>query len=524
MKPTQPPSSTDTGTSSTQPSDSSFKKLLIMMVARALIVFLAGLLAVVYAVHRHPQTVPAHQGIPSVPPPTATPPKPASTSKPELADLEFPKKFFFGSAYSDFQTAGISETSDWYDYVNSFKPPQVGPGIANDLFHRYKEDFDAASQIGIQVHRISLEWSRIEPQEGVWDRNVVKQYRDIFRYMKRRGIEPMICLNHFPLPQWFTDDGGWENPQAPDYYASYASFVAKEIGIPLKIHWWLTFNEPQFSVLIPYGKGDWPPYKTVEGLQDTAGINRFFVVGSRILDGHRMAYRAIHGVMDRHVKNVAVGFASATGTFYPADPNSPLDRMASNAYNVFYGTLLDYAVGRSDRDFIGINYYGRSRLKLHMSVGQQIKAWLTDDKPFVIEWLNERSNQKDARPKEFYPDGLYDLITRFKVLGLPIVVTENGIDDNSDHYREEFITIHLKAILDAIRDGANVIGYQYWALTDTWEPGDGRFSQMGLVKIDRDNDLQRSIRPSARTYADIIKTHTLSKELQQKYRTSLPVK
>src|SRR6202795_426967 len=214
MKPTQPPSSTDIGNSSTRSSNSSFKKLVLLMVARAMIVFLAGLAAVIYAVHRHPQTVQRpQQQPPAVSASPAVPVRPAPPANGLITDLKFPKNFFFGSAYSDFQTAGISETSDWYDYVNGFKPPQVGPGIGNDLFHRYKEDFDAAHDIGIQVHRISLEWSRIEPQEGVWDRQALKQYAEIFRYMKKKGVEPMICLNHFPLPQWFTDNGGWEKPE-----------------------------------------------------------------------------------------------------------------------------------------------------------------------------------------------------------------------------------------------------------------------------------------------------------------------
>ncbi len=115
-------------------------------------------------------------------------------------DIEFPKNFFFGTAYSDFQTTGISKTSDWYDYINNLKPPLVGPGEGNDFFNHYKEDFDIAGQLGIQVHRMSLEWSRFEPEEGRWDMKMVKKYKTIFAYMKKQGVEPMICLNHFPPP------------------------------------------------------------------------------------------------------------------------------------------------------------------------------------------------------------------------------------------------------------------------------------------------------------------------------------
>lgn len=436
-------------------------------------------------------------------------------------DIEFSKDFFFGTAYSDFQTTGISETSDWYDYVQKMKPPQVGPGIGNDFFNRYKEDFDLAGQIGIQVHRISLEWSRFEPEEGKWDMEMVAKYKKIFAYMKKQGVEPMICLNHFPLPKWFADKDGWENPKSSEYYRRYAEFIAKNLGVPLKIKWWLTFNEPQFVISIPYGKGGWPPFKQIRDFKDVAGTQRLLLVTSHVIDGHRLAYRAIHGVMDKNLQTKPmVGFASAVGAFYPNNPDSPLDQLAYNIFNSTHTLLLDYMIGGTDRDFIGLNYYGRTKLKMHISVWKNIIPWLTEDKPVAIEWDPDKQIHGE-RPKEFYPQALYEMIMKFQSLELPIIITENGLDDDSDKFREEFIVTHLEAVHDAIRDGANVIGYQYWALTDTWEPGDASFSEMGLIKIDRQNNLERSLRPSARTYADIIKTKKITKELIAKYKELL---
>lgn len=450
------------------------------------------------------------------------PNKDPENKNPVIKDIEFPKNFFFGTAYSDFQTTGISETSDWYDYVQKMKPPQVKPGIGNDFFNRYKEDFDLASQIGIQVHRMSLEWSRFEPEEGKWDMEVVRKYRIIFAYMKKQGIEPMICLNHFPLPKWFADQGGWENTRAPELYRLYAEFIAKNLGVPLKIKWWLTFNEPQFVISIPYAKGAWPPFKPITSFQDIAGTQRLLLVTSHVIDGHRLAYRTIHRIVDRHPKKqIMVGFASAVGAFYPNNPDSPLDQFAFNIFNSVHTLLLDYMIGSTDRDFIGLNYYGRTKLKMHVSVWKNMVPWLTEDKPVNIEWIPDKQAAKNERPKEFYPQALYEMIIKFKDIGLPIVITENGLDDNSDEFREEFIVIHLKAINDAIRDGANVIGYQYWALADTWEPGDANFSQMGLIKIDRQNNLERSLRPSAWTYAEIIKAHKITKELLEKHKELL---
>ncbi len=457
----------------------------------------------------------------------------------EFHDLVFQENFFFGTAYSDFQTAGLAPRSDWENewtkYVDILKKDSIAkkgverepiyPGVANDLFNRYKEEFDIASENGLsQVHRISLEWARVEPEKGKWDMGVVEKYKEIFLYMKSKGIEPMICLNHFPNPKWFADLGGWENNQAEYDYENYAEFIAKNIGLPLKVKWWLTYNEPQFTILVPYGNGTWPPFKGVDNFQDKKGFARIMHVASNVLDGHRLAYRAIHRVMDAKTpKNtkVMVSFASAPSAFYPYDENSSLDRLADNAFNLIYSLSLDSFVGNVDRDFIGLNYYGRTKLKLYVSIKNYALSWLTEERPFAVDWITPEESSQGQRPKEFYPQGLYDLIMKFKDYGLPIVITENGLSDSADKHREEFIVIHLKAIYDSIRDGAEVIGYQYWSLVDTWEPGDASFSYFGLIEIDRSKNLERRLRPSALTYGEIIRTRTLKKELLEKHKELL---
>ncbi|MEK7138936.1 MAG: family 1 glycosylhydrolase [Patescibacteria group bacterium] len=456
-----------------------------------------------------------------------------------LKDIVFPEKFFFGTAYSDFQTAGLAPASDWaseWEKIadllekdslakKKLERKATHPGTANDLFNRYKEDFDLASQVGIQIHRISLDWARIEPEEGKWDWQTVKKWREIFSYMKAKGIEPMICLNHFPNPKWFADLGGWENNKSEYYYQRYAEFVAENIGASLKIKWWLTFNEPQFLIIVPYGNGTWPPFKGVDNFQDKNGFARMMHVASNILDGHRLAYRAIHKVMDGKLpkEKVMVSFASAPGAFYPYDESSSLDKLADNIFNVIYTLSFDSFVGNVDRDFIGLNYYGRTKLKFHISLWNTAKyyTWLTSEKPFAVEWVGPDESPQGDRPREFYPRGLYDLIMKFKDYGLPLVITENGLNDASDKHREEFIVIHLKAIHDAIRDGADVIGYQYWSLTDTWEPGEAFFSAFGLIEIDRTNNLQRKLRPSSLTYSEIIKTRIVRNGLLEKHREFL---
>ncbi|MDO8496452.1 MAG: family 1 glycosylhydrolase [bacterium] len=471
-----------------------------------------------------------------LPSPQSAPDKKEESTPKDITfeDVKFPDDFFFGTASSDFQTTGGNGLSDWKLYIDECVKSQikcrdkndpksfVGPGTGTDFLNRYKEDFDLAGQFNDQVHRLSFEWARIEPEDGKLDKEAIKKYKDIILYMKSKGIEPMICLNHFTLPLWFAEKGGWESPEAAFYYSRYAQVIAKEIGLPLKVKWWLTFNEPQV-MLLPYTKGNWPPNKPVKKIQDQEGVQRALRVVSNLIDTHRLAYRTLHSILG---DKIMVSYASAPGPFYPHNPESPLDQIAYNISTALDTLGFDYAVGRTDRDFIGLNYYGRVKLTLHISFWDSVKrmsvpkAWLTQEKPFAIQWEMPIERKQGDRPKEFYPQALYDLIMKFKDFGLPIVITENGLSDSEDKFREEFLVIHLKAINDAMKDGVNIIGYQYWALTDTWE-WDGVFSQMGLIGIDRENSLERKLRPSARTYGEIIKTHTIKKELLEKHKELL---
>ena len=486
-----------------------------ILLVRYLIVIVATILFLIF-------TFSSSQRTPQVQAPSSVKPNSPTTEKPsardvKIEDVQFPEEFFFGTASSDFQTTSGTTNSDWHDFIEKTKRESpkdkiILPGNGTDFLSRYKEDFDAAQEIGIQMHRISLEWARLQPEENKWDHAAARKYIEIFKYMRSKGVEPMICLNHFSLPNWFVAKGSWTNQTSARDYARYAKLVAEHIGRPAKIKWWLTFNEPQIILGQGYLKGEWPPFLEIKSYNDSLGTKRFIEVTGRMLDGHRLAYREIH----KMIPNAMVGFASAPGAFYPKDPKSSLDQMAVNVFNALYGLTIDNMVG-SDRDFIGINYYGRNKLKLHVSVGKQIISWLTNNQPFAVEWETPNQRKQGNRPREFYPQGLYDLIMQFKSADVPIIITENGLNDGSDTFREEFLTIHLKAVTDAIEDGADVRGYMYWALTDTWE-WDGFFSHFGLIAINHENNLARSIRPSAHTYGEIIKTKTLRKELLEKHR------
>lgn len=403
-------------------------------------------------------------------------------------DIVLPENFFFGTASSDFQSTGGNGKSDWDEHLKKLPPPLRGPWPNNDFLSRYRDDFRLAAQIGIQMHRLSLEWARIEPEEGQWDMEAMKKYKEIFLFMKSLEIEPMICLNHFTIPKWFALKNGWENKDASFYYSRYAEFVARTIGIPLKIKWWLTFNEPQFILTCSYLKGEWPPYHKIKGLDDVEGLTNFIWVYGNLIDAHRLAYRKIHQTMKLARIKPMVGFSSGSQHFEPYDPKSKNDIIVYNFSNMLQ-TLSFNALAGTDQDFIGIDYYRGYVLKANV---HPTKLITHPSQIFSMRWTENDS-----------PSCLYNLILKFSHLGLPIIITENGLNDLTDKQRAQFILGHLQVVSQAIKDGINVIGYIHWTLTDGWE-WQGFDSYYGLIEVNKQT-MKRTIKPSAYVYGQVIK-------------------
>jgi beta-glucosidase len=403
---------------------------------------------------------------------------------PITQDAVFPDDFIFGASTADEYTTGGG-----VQFIDS-----------------YKEDDRLAGQIGIHMLRVDLNWSALEPVEGQWDWHEVLRVRAMLRTLRKYRIEPMVGLSHHE-PEWFIAKSGWEHPDAPRVYGRLARFIASNIGIPCRVRWWISLNEPQDKLRQSYVIGIRPPYRTIHDLRTKEGredIDRIMRVGGIMMDAHRRAYRAIHHIMDPYGKAM-IGFASVPWMFYPRDPNFAPDNAVYTLCDT--GSLLfDYFVG-PERDFVGLNFYGHADVTVGLR-GVRVR----------------NSDSLSGRATEPYPHALYDLIMKFKDLGVPIIITENGINDQYDQWREEYIVTHLKAVHDAIRDGAPVIAYLHWDLTDEW-PGvkeSDAPTHFGLIAFDRSNGFTRRIQPSALTYGDIIAHHRIPVTLLEKYHASLP--
>ena len=178
------------------------------------------------------------------------------------ADYIFPPGFLWGCATAAHQVEGRNTNNDWYAWEQLPGKIQDGGSSerASDWWSgRWKEDFDRAAETGQNAHRLSVEWSRIQPTPDRWDEDALDHYREILRGLVQRGLMPMVTLHHFTNPLWLSEQGGWENPKAPKWFAAYTRKVVEALKEYVSL--WCTINEPNVYVGISYMDGAWPPGK-----------------------------------------------------------------------------------------------------------------------------------------------------------------------------------------------------------------------------------------------------------------------
>ena len=440
---------------------------------------------------------------------------------------KFPDNFKWGSATSAHQIEG-DNNNDWSEwesknanlkaqkakekkwpdhilsnYPNPLQEENYISGKACDSYNRYEEDFDIAEKLNQNIHRFSIEWSRIEPEEGRFNEKEMQHYINVVKALKNRGIEPMITLWHFTNPVWFAQKGGFLNIDSPKYFTRYVKFVVKNLKDQVGL--WITFNEATTVYSgHSYLKGLWPPQHT--------NILEWRRVNNNIVRAHIQTYKAIKEIYnhspanlesfevepqrflevqprDRATShNVEVGIAESN-SFNPSG-NSFYERIIGRVYN-YYRNLFFLSAAFPYYDFIGLNYYNLDRKVpgSYKSVPKQ--DWYMED----MGW-------------EIYPKGIWHVLGQLKKFKKPIYITENGTADSKDLVREQYIKEHLKWVWRAIQDGVEVQGYLYWSLLDNFEWAYGFIPRFGLVEVDF-KIFERRIRPSALEYARICKENTL---------------
>lgn len=375
-------------------------------------------------------------------------------------------------------------------------------GIACDYYRRFDEDHRLAAELGHQALRISLEWSRIEPEPGRFDRDAVDHYKRVCDSMIARGLRPTVTLHHFTNPSWAQHLGGWENPEMPKWLARFAAYAARELGERVRL-WW-TINEPTIAPLLGYLFGVHPPC-----VRDLARALR---VARHVLLAHGETYQAVRAAAP---PEVPVGPVLQMPYFEPLDPASAPDRLATEsadrlATGYFLRGLQDGIVAppvgedeeipglRGSYDAIGVNYYMRVLCDAAAADVGLIGKRRTGEPDGLV----------DEMGWEIYPEGLYRTLRRAGELGKPVYVTENGMATLDDRARGAHLRAHLERVWRAIRDGTDVRGYFYWSLIDNFEWAEGYSRHFGLVAVDRAT-LARTPRPAAFLYRDVIAANAL---------------
>ena len=143
------------------------------------------------------------------------------------AGLAFPAGFSWGTATAAHQIEGGNTNNDWWAFEHA---PDSGcaesSGDGCDSWLRWEEDADLVASLGLDNYRFSVEWSRIEPDEGEISRAALAHYRRQCEGLRDRGIDPVITFHHFTTPRWLAAQGGWENARTVERFASFCGVVA----------------------------------------------------------------------------------------------------------------------------------------------------------------------------------------------------------------------------------------------------------------------------------------------------------
>jgi beta-glucosidase len=429
------------------------------------------------------------------------------------ATYHFPRGFLWGTATAAHQVEGNNTNNQWWKWEQEGHTKGTS-GLATDWWGgRWREDFDRAAEGGQNAHRMSVEWSRIQPTPDTWDEDALEHYRTMLRGLRDRGMTPMITLHHYTDPIWLGN--GWETGAA---IPLFERFVRKTVeALKEYCTLWCTLNEPNGYALNGYVgggvTGNFPPGKNNLKLAMQVQVN--------LIRAHAAAYHAIHQIQ----REARAGLALHYRAFRPHYNWSPLDRLltqnASHLLNGIFPTALAKGVVRSvfgniqvpeakgTQDFFGINYYTRNCITFDLRKPSTL---------FIHHFYAEDTDLCDNEFLANEPDGMFEglkwIVKMFP--NLPIIVTENGVADANDQLRPRYLAQHIHQMWRAVNFNWPIKGYFHWTLVDNFEWDQGWALRFGLWALDEQTQ-KRTKRPSADLYAEICKENGLSSEMVQKY-------
>lgn len=414
------------------------------------------------------------------------------------------RHFFIGAATAAHQVEGGNIHSDYWAQEHMVHTDFLEPsGDAVDHYHRYAEDIRLMAQAGLNAYRFSIEWARIEPEEGHFDEAQIAHYRDVIRTCRENGIEPVVTLLHFTSPKWLISKGGWESDDTPGYFARYTRYVMERLGDDLR--YVCTINEANMGIQVAaiakrymqqmmakmQAAGAQGGQQNSQNPKDTTvqmGLNlEKMMANQKAAEAERMELfgvpktecftspRTPHGdeiVMEAHKAARAVIRELAphiqVGLTLSLHDIQALPGGEEKAAKEWEEEFLHYLPAIEDDDFLGVQNYTRTRMDASGSLPVPEGAEVT---------------QMDY---EFYPEALANVIRRVAVdFKKDLLVTENGIATSDDTRRVAFIQTALSGVKSCLEEGIPVKGYFYWSLLDNFEWQKGYSMTFGLVAVDR---------------------------------------
>lgn len=413
-----------------------------------------------------------------------------------MEPFRFPDNFVWGSGYSGHQVEGNNYNSQWWAKEQEWEEggnPEPS-GLACNSFLMYETDASLAYQLGHKAFRTSVEWSRIEPSEGHFERSAVDHYLRVFSGLRERGIRPFVTLVHNTYPLWFEKKGGFHNMDNLKYFERYLEFIVPKLA-PYA-DYWNVLNEFNFSLDPAMG-------------QHKINCLRFHGYGYNIIKQHSAA---------------PVSSAHALVHFAPYRPRNEADEALVKFYDVCNHEFFFHAIRtgeiimpfckgvydpfvRGAADFWSINYYTRELIDARKP-GTFSRRYnhlkLTDAKHFFNEFFPEVSIAEFQRLRD-----------------KPVFITENGCSVSDDRFRIVYLATYLSALKECIDMGVDIKGYLHWSLLDNYEWGSYR-PTFGLCRVDRRQQFLRKPRPSAYFYRDIIRNNGFTQDVLRKYLTEMP--
>lgn len=408
----------------------------------------------------------------------------------------FPKNFFWGASTAGHQVEGglhddwtvwelahakelassatkrLGHLASWPDIkAEATDPNNYVSGKGVDHYNRYQEDFDILGKLNMNAFRFSIEWSRIEPEEGVWDEAEVAHYHEYLKQLRKRGITPFLNIWHWTMPVWFEEKGAFKKRANIKHFLRFVKKISDEYGADLSHI--ITLNEPNVYMSLGFITATRPPQEK----NVWHGLVSYWHL--------RLAHKQSYKLLKTAHPHLQIGIAMQLGNIQAKRPHDILDEATTKVMRYAWNWWFLRRI-RREQDFIGINYYFTDYYRRFKTQNPTVP--LND-----LGWYME-------------PEGIYPLLLRaWGRYKKPIFITENGVADAQDQYRRWWIEETVVAMERALSEGVDLRGYFHWSLLDNFEWEAGYWPKFGLVEVDRKHGMKRTIRPSAKWFGDLIK-------------------